>query len=88
MWSGSSSLVYDAAVRPVWLVVALAACGDEGPACEPDTTLLAGPLGGPYELDLPQSCEGALTVQVVGNLIVASDDLRGLLILRDPALPP
>lgn len=32
--------------------------------------------------------EGALTVQVVGDLIFASDDLRGLLILRDPALQP
>jgi hypothetical protein len=32
--------------------------------------------------------EGALTVQVVGNLIFVSDDLRGLLILRDPALSP
>lgn len=32
--------------------------------------------------------EGALTVQVVGDLIFVSDDLRGLLILRDPALSP
>jgi len=32
--------------------------------------------------------EGALTVQVVGDLIFVSDDLRGLLILRDPALAP
>jgi hypothetical protein len=31
--------------------------------------------------------EGALGLQVVGNLIYVADDLRGLLILRDPALP-
>jgi hypothetical protein len=32
--------------------------------------------------------EGALAVQVVGDLIFVADDLRGLLILRDPTLSP
>lgn len=32
--------------------------------------------------------EGALGLQVVGNLIYVADDLRGFLILRDPTLSP
>jgi hypothetical protein len=69
-------VIYDAAVRPVILVVALAACGDEGPACEPKTELLDGPLGDPYELTLPENCVHGGLEAMPGRWFVSDTDTR------------
>jgi hypothetical protein len=76
-WDASGrAVVYDAVVRPLLLVVALAACGDEGPACEPKTTLLEGLLGDPYELNLPENCVRGGLDAIPGRWFVSDASTR------------
>jgi hypothetical protein len=69
-------VLYDAAVRPLLLVVALAACQGEGPACEPKTTLLMGPVGDPYALDLPENCVRGGLDAIPGRWFVSDANTR------------
>src|SRR6185503_9371293 len=69
-------LVYDVAVRPLLLVVALAACGDEGPACEPQAPLLTGLLSDPYGLDLPDNCVRGGLDAIPGRWFISDTDTR------------